>query len=101
MRTIKIKILKYFYFNYWLNIKFSSENFIFNKLALSNIINLFSYLLVIYFSINLYNLELSIPPFKYNFQPIIPELEIANIPVYFLNTSCEFVSIIHCLPKSL
>ena len=71
------------------------------ELALSNIINLFLYLLVIYFSINLYNFKLSIPPFKYNFHPIKPVLEIANIPVYFLNTSCEFVSIIHCFPKSL
>ena len=36
---------------------------------------------------NSYNLSVFIPLFSYNSQPNTPFVEIANIPVYFLNTS--------------
>ena len=54
-----------------------------------------------YFSKNSYNLSLSIPLFSYKSQPKTPLFEIANIPVYFLKTSCDCVFITHLLPNSL
>ena len=58
------------------------------ELALSNIITLFLVSSVIIFFRNLTNLLESIPLFSYNFHAITPLLDIAKIPVYFLNTSC-------------
>ena len=45
----------------------------------SRIINLFSYLFVICFFRKCFNLSVSIPPLRYNFQPITPLLLIAKI----------------------
>jgi len=47
------------------------------------------YFPVIFASKKSANLSLSIPPLSYKCQPNTPSLEIANIPVYFLNTSCD------------
>jgi hypothetical protein len=64
-------------------------------------INLFLYFPVIFASKKSANLSLSIPPLSYKCQPKTPSLEIANIPVYFLNTYCDCVLIMHLLPNSL
>ena len=56
-------------------------------------------MVVINFSKNSYNLILSIPPLPYKSHPKTPFADIANIPVYFLNTSCECVFITHRFPK--
>jgi len=69
-------------------------------LALSKMINLSLYLFVIYVSKNSYNLSAFIPLFSYNCQPKTPFVEIANIPVYFLNTFCDCVFITHLFPFS-
>ena len=45
------------------------------------------------------NLSVFIPPFSYKSHPSIPFTEIANIPVYFLNTSCDCVFMTHLLPR--
>jgi hypothetical protein len=71
------------------------------ELALSNITNFSSYFDVMFSSKNSYNLSLSIPPLLYNFHPITPFDEIANMAVYFLKTSCDCVCIVHLFPKSL
>ena len=47
------------------------------------------------------NLSTFIPPFSYNSHPSIPVELMANIPVYFLKTSCDCVFITHLLPTSL
>jgi hypothetical protein len=54
-------------------------------------INLSLYSLIICVFKNSYNLSAFIPRFSYNSQPKTPFVEIANIPVYFLNTSCDFL----------
>ena len=55
------------------------------------IFNLFLYLFVICVYKKSYNLSVFIPLFSYNSQPKTPFVEIANILVYFLNTSCDCV----------
>ena len=42
---------------------------------------------------NSINLSVFIPPFSYKSQFTTPLAEIANTPVYFLNTSCDCVFI--------
>lgn len=54
-----------------------------------------------FFSKNIFNLSLFIPLFSYKVQPKTPLCPIANIAVYFLNTSCDCVVITHLLPTSL
>jgi hypothetical protein len=46
-------------------------------------------LLVIFCSKKSINLSVFIPPFSYKSQSTTPSTLIANIPVYFLNTSCD------------